>query len=111
MGFARWPEGPQTSRTALRSPGKKFDAATIAAEFKRGGIVYDETRIVSNIGEGIRIVTLSDVPAYGVYADDEGIYSTYDEYKLRVTLLTENGSTRILGLRKFNPDDRSDGRG
>jgi hypothetical protein len=113
--FARRPEGPNKSRIALRSVGDQYEEITLVIELKSGEGTYDETRRVSDVGKNMRVVTLSDIPAYekflliteedykraGLIDDGKNVlrgYSTYDSYQVRVTSLTKEGITRRVDL-------------
>jgi hypothetical protein len=114
--FARRPEGPETSRIALRSVGDAYDEITLVIELKCGDDTYDVTRRVSNVNENSRIIILPDIPAYeqflliteedykraGLVDDRKNVlcgYSTYDSYQVRVTSLTKEGITRRVNLK------------
>jgi hypothetical protein len=113
--FARRPEGPETSHIALRSTGDEYDEMTVVIEFKCGESIIDATRYVSNVGKNSRILILHDVPVYqtffliteedykraGLIDDGKNVlsgYSTYDNYRVRVTSLTKDGITRRVNL-------------
>ena len=116
VAFARRPEGPETSRIALRSVGDAYDEITLVIELKCGDNTYDVTRRVSNVDENSRIIILSDIPAYeqflliteedykraGLVDNGKNVlcgYSTYDSYRVRVTSLTNQGITRRVDLK------------
>jgi hypothetical protein len=124
--FARRPEGPETSRIALRSVGDEYEEITLVIELKSGEGIYDETRRVSNVDKNVRVVTLSDIPAYeeflliteedykraGLIDDGKnGLrgYSAYDSYRVRVTSLTKEGITRRVNLKSnfYTPIDQT----
>jgi hypothetical protein len=114
--FATRPEGPETSRIALRSLDDEYDEITLVIELKSGEGTYDETRRVSNVDKNVRVVILSDIPAYkqflliteedykraGLVDDGRNVlrgYSTYESYRVTVTCLTKDGITRSVNLK------------
>jgi hypothetical protein len=124
--FARSPEGPETSRIALRSIGNEYDEITLVIELKSGESIYDATRRVSNVSKNARVVILSDVSVYelflliteedykrvGLIDNGKNVlcgYSTYDSYRVRVTSLTTDGITRSVNLKShfYAPVDQT----
>lgn len=100
ISLARSREGPKVSRIALRSRGRKFDALTVVVEAFRGNVIFDETRIVSGLESEMRILMLPAFPIYSINASEErGIWSSYDDYCVRITSLTENGVAHNVDLR------------
>jgi hypothetical protein len=124
--FARLPEGPDTSRIALRSVGDAYDEMRVVIELQCGESKIDVTRYVSNVGKNSTILMLHDLPAYetffliteedykraGLINDGKNVlrsYSTYDTYQVRVTSLTKDGITRKVNLRSqfYTPIDQT----
>src|SRR4051795_8710299 len=101
--LARIPEGPATSRIAIRSKTRKLDAAIVAVEAVRGDInyteksavIYDDTRMLSGVDQHIRIITVNGIPPLATYVSSNGtVATTYSDFRVRVTSITENGETR-----------------
>jgi hypothetical protein len=113
--LAREPEGPEISRLALRSLGRKYDQAVVVVEAIRGdsdgdAVIFDETRIVSGVDKNPRVITLPSIPPVHLYITETGdIAESYSSFRVRITSLTEGGVTRAVNVRtlEFTPLDQT----
>jgi hypothetical protein len=97
QSLARWPEGPEQSKIALRTTnGKTYNSVTLTVETVGGKYIHDETKILTDIGATPRITTLSGWPVYRLFVSEGRISSSYDTYQIRITRLVENNQSRSV---------------
>ena len=105
LQLAREPEGPRISQLALRSLGRRYDAAIFAVEAIRedsdeDSVVFDNTDLVSGIDKNPRVIPLGKIPPYRRYITETGgVIESYSSFRVRITSLTEGGITRAVNLR------------
>ena len=110
--LARWPEGPEQSKVAVRTKnGRKFDSVVFVVEANpySSKYVHEETRTVTDVGEIPRIIILTGFPTYRTIVREGGIFSSYDAYRIRISHLVENKVGRYVNLETpvYTPIDQT----
>jgi hypothetical protein len=109
LSVARWPEGPDASKIALRTKnGTKFDSVTFVVEASGGKLTCDATGTISFLSELPRYTTLVGFPVSRTYVSEGSTYRSYGDYTVYITQVTENRVSKHvhLGTLSAHPVDQ-----